>query len=137
MQVIVEGWRFIDRSSCVANQFQLLEMLDRPEGEIFHRDLPYIDPDWQTTTSLFDRPTDIVDRCIGIVQTINSQQPTANSQQSTTNSQQSTVNSQQSTSPDGATGIDMKHYCTAFPALPQISLPMSPSECLTLGTLQH
>ena len=58
MQVIVEGWRFLDRSSCVANQFQLLEMLDRPEGEIFHRDLPYIDPDWQRTTSLFDRPTE-------------------------------------------------------------------------------
>jgi len=58
LQIIVEGWRFLDRSSCVANQFQLLEMLDRPEGEIFHRDLPYIDPDWQRTTSLFDRPTE-------------------------------------------------------------------------------
>ena len=58
MQVIVEGWRFLDRSYGVANQFQLLEMLDRPEGEIFHRALPYIDPDWQTTTSLFDRPTE-------------------------------------------------------------------------------
>lgn len=56
MQIIVEGWRFTYHSYSVVNQFQMLEMLDRPEVELFHRDLPYIDPAWQTKTSLFDRP---------------------------------------------------------------------------------
>jgi glycosyltransferase involved in cell wall biosynthesis len=56
LQIIVEGWRFIYHSYCVANQFQLLEMLSRPEIEIFHRDRPYVDPAWETKTSLFDRP---------------------------------------------------------------------------------
>ncbi|MEG3841097.1 glycosyltransferase family 4 protein [Microcoleus sp. herbarium14] len=60
MQIIVEGWRFIYHSYCVANQFQLLEMLDRPPGqiELFHRDMPYVDPAWETKISLFDRPND-------------------------------------------------------------------------------
>ena len=56
MQIIVEGWRFTYHSYSVVNQFQMLEMLDRPEVELFHRDLPYVDPAWQTKTSLFDRP---------------------------------------------------------------------------------
>jgi len=42
LQIIVEGWRFIYHSYCVANQFQLLEMLvkrsypvgNRPRGQI-------------------------------------------------------------------------------------------------------
>lgn len=64
MQIIVEGWRFIYHSYCVANQFQLLEMLDRPELQLFHRDMPYIDPAWQTQSSLFDRPTETLLRNI-------------------------------------------------------------------------
>lgn len=39
-------------------------MLSRPEIEIFHRDRPYVDPAWQTTTSLFDRPTETLLRNI-------------------------------------------------------------------------
>jgi glycosyltransferase involved in cell wall biosynthesis len=64
LQVIVEGWRFIYHSYCVANQFQLLEMLARPEVHLFHRDMPYIDPAWQTKTSLFDIPTETLLRSI-------------------------------------------------------------------------
>lgn len=66
MQIIVEGWRFIYHSYCVANQFQLLEMLDRPRGqiELFHRDMPYIDPAWKTKISLFDRPNETLLRSI-------------------------------------------------------------------------
>ena len=66
MQIIVEGWRFIYHSYCVANQFQLLEMLDRPRGqiELFHRDMPYVDPAWETKVSLFDRPNDRLLRSI-------------------------------------------------------------------------
>lgn len=66
MQIIVEGWRFIYHSYCVANQFQLLEMLSRPEVQLFHRDMPYIDPAWQTKTSLFDRSTEKLLRDIKI-----------------------------------------------------------------------
>lgn len=66
MQIIVEGWRFIYHSYCVANQFQLLEMLDRPRGqiELFHRDMPYIDAAWETKFSLFDRPNETLLRSI-------------------------------------------------------------------------
>jgi glycosyltransferase involved in cell wall biosynthesis len=56
LRIIIEGWRLSYHSYSIANQFQMLEMLDRPEIELFHRDIPYIDPAWQTTTSLFDRP---------------------------------------------------------------------------------
>ncbi|XZO00133.1 MAG: hypothetical protein ACM65L_16500 [Microcoleus sp.] len=55
LKIIVEGWRFTYHSYSVVNQFQMLEMLDRPEVELLHRDMPYIDPASQTT-SLFDRP---------------------------------------------------------------------------------
>lgn len=55
LQIIVEGWRFTYHSYSVVNQFQMLEMLDRPEIQLFHRDLPHLDPASQTT-SLFDRP---------------------------------------------------------------------------------
>ncbi|MEG3897094.1 MULTISPECIES: glycosyltransferase family 4 protein [unclassified Microcoleus] len=66
MQIIVEGWRFIYHSYCVANQFQLLEMLARPREqiELFHRDMPYIDPAWKTKISLFDRPNETLLRSI-------------------------------------------------------------------------
>ncbi|WP_445240967.1 hypothetical protein [Microcoleus vaginatus] len=66
MQIIVEGWRFIYHSYCVANQFQLLEMLDRPRSqiELFHRDMPYIDAAWETKISLFDRPNETLLRSI-------------------------------------------------------------------------
>ncbi|MEG4057646.1 MULTISPECIES: glycosyltransferase family 4 protein [unclassified Microcoleus] len=68
MQIIVEGWRFIYHSYCVANQFQLLEMLARPRGqiELFHRDMPYIDAAWETKISLFDRPNETLLRSIKI-----------------------------------------------------------------------
>ncbi|MEG3851069.1 glycosyltransferase family 4 protein [Microcoleus sp. herbarium19] len=70
MKIIVEGWRFIYHSYCVANQFQLLEMLvgvsHRPRGqiELFHRDMPYVDSAWETKVSLFDRPNDALLRSI-------------------------------------------------------------------------
>ncbi|MBE9187660.1 glycosyltransferase family 4 protein [Microcoleus sp. LEGE 07076] len=66
MQIIVEGWRFIYHSYCVANQFQLLEMLTRPRGniEVFHRDMPYVDRAWETKISLFDRPNEKLLRSI-------------------------------------------------------------------------
>lgn len=57
MRIIVEGWRFIFHSYCIANQFQLLEMLKRSDLELFHRDMPYIDKAWKTPASLSEPTT--------------------------------------------------------------------------------
>jgi glycosyltransferase involved in cell wall biosynthesis len=42
----VEGWRKINHSYAVVNQFQLLELLKRPELTLSHLDLPYLHPHW-------------------------------------------------------------------------------------------
>jgi len=60
MRIIVEGWRFLCHSYSVVNQFQLLEMLKRPDLEVFHRDMPYIDAAWKTEISDRDRATQIL-----------------------------------------------------------------------------
>ncbi|MDF0557085.1 glycosyltransferase family 4 protein [Kamptonema sp. UHCC 0994] len=57
MRIIVEGWRFLCHSYSVVNQFQMMEMLKRPDLELFHRDMPYIDENWKTEVSDRDRTT--------------------------------------------------------------------------------
>jgi glycosyltransferase involved in cell wall biosynthesis len=54
MRIIVEGWRFLPHSYAIVNQFQLLEMLKYPNLEIFHKDIPYLDENWQPATGLLD-----------------------------------------------------------------------------------
>jgi glycosyltransferase involved in cell wall biosynthesis len=54
MRIIVEGWRFLPHSYAIANQFQLLEMLKYPNLEIFHKDIPYLDENWQPVAGLLD-----------------------------------------------------------------------------------
>ncbi|USR91576.1 glycosyltransferase [Phormidium yuhuli AB48] len=51
MRLIVEGWRFISQSYAVVNQFQLLELLNRPDVQLYHREMPYL-LDWQAATGL-------------------------------------------------------------------------------------
>jgi glycosyltransferase involved in cell wall biosynthesis len=53
-KIVVEGWRNITHSYAMVNQFQLLEMCDRPEVEIFHRDIPYLRSHWQPVADLFE-----------------------------------------------------------------------------------
>lgn len=53
MRIIVEGWRFVPHSFAIANQFQLLELLGRPQLELFHRDMPYFDSEWKPQPGLF------------------------------------------------------------------------------------
>ncbi|MCL2932559.1 MAG: glycosyltransferase [Trichodesmium sp. MAG_R03] len=53
MRIIIEGWRFLPHSYAIANQFQLLEMLKRPQLEVYHQDMPYISTSWQPITGLF------------------------------------------------------------------------------------
>jgi glycosyltransferase involved in cell wall biosynthesis len=54
VRIIVEGWRFLPHSYAIFNQFQCLEMLKRPEVELFHKDSRYFREDWQPVTGLFD-----------------------------------------------------------------------------------
>ncbi|WP_159788959.1 glycosyltransferase [Sodalinema gerasimenkoae] len=53
MKLVVEGWRFVHHSFAVANQHQLLEFLRRPQIQVFHRELPYLDHTWQPQAGLF------------------------------------------------------------------------------------
>ncbi len=53
MHIIIEGWRFLPHSYAIANQFQLLEMLNRAYLKIYHQDIPYISKSWQPVTGLF------------------------------------------------------------------------------------
>ncbi|NJK27312.1 MAG: hypothetical protein HC925_00230 [Coleofasciculaceae cyanobacterium SM2_3_26] len=52
MRLIVEGWRAIPHSYAVINQFQLLDMIQRPDLQVFHRDMPYITQDWKPVRGL-------------------------------------------------------------------------------------
>jgi glycosyltransferase involved in cell wall biosynthesis len=42
MRLVVEGWRFVPHSYAIVNQFQLLEMLQRSDLELYHTDAPYL-----------------------------------------------------------------------------------------------
>jgi glycosyltransferase involved in cell wall biosynthesis len=44
--ILIEGWRGINHSYALVNQFQLLELRKRPELALFHRDLPFYRPEW-------------------------------------------------------------------------------------------
>ena len=44
--LLIEGWRGINHSYCMVNQFQLLELIKDPELEIKHRDLDFNGRDW-------------------------------------------------------------------------------------------
>ncbi len=52
MRIIVEGWRFLPHSYSLINQFLLLELLDRPQIQLFHRDMPYVTDNWQPVSGL-------------------------------------------------------------------------------------
>ena len=54
MKLIIEGWRFLPFSYAIVNQFQLLEFLQRPNIELFHREMPYLS-DWTPKTGLLPK----------------------------------------------------------------------------------
>lgn len=41
MRLLIEGWRGINHSFALVNQFQILALLDCPGVELFHRDIPF------------------------------------------------------------------------------------------------
>ncbi|MGD1714463.1 glycosyltransferase [Dapis sp. BLCC M172] len=64
MHIIIEGWRFLPHSYAIVNQFQLLEMLKRPQLQIYHQDMPYISKSWQPVTGLLPQNAEIALRNI-------------------------------------------------------------------------
>jgi glycosyltransferase involved in cell wall biosynthesis len=50
--LVVEGWRFVPHSYAVVNQFQLLALDQMPGLRLYHRDLPFFGPHWQTLSGL-------------------------------------------------------------------------------------
>ncbi len=59
MQIIVEGWRFLPHSYAIVNQFQCLELMQRPDITLFHRDAPYYSPHWQPVKGLLPAETEV------------------------------------------------------------------------------
>jgi glycosyltransferase involved in cell wall biosynthesis len=50
-RLLVEGWRGVNHSYALLNQYQLLEMLQRPDWKVFHRDLPFAFAHWNRQTN--------------------------------------------------------------------------------------
>jgi glycosyltransferase involved in cell wall biosynthesis len=50
--ILVSGWRSIPHSYAVTNQFQCLELLRRPQVQLFFEDTPYYRPEWKATSGL-------------------------------------------------------------------------------------
>ena len=63
-RLIVEGWRFIPHSYAIANQFQCLEMLKRKDLMLYHRDLPFFNPNWTPVNDLFSEDAELKLRTI-------------------------------------------------------------------------
>lgn len=48
--ILVQGWRGISHSYAMVNQYQLLELMKRPDVTLFHDDLPFYHDDWSPKT---------------------------------------------------------------------------------------
>src|SRR6185437_6445205 len=44
MRLIIEGWRFVPDSYGIGDQFLCMELLRRPNVQLFHRDIPFVNP---------------------------------------------------------------------------------------------
>ena len=54
IHVSVEGWRDIQHSYAVVNQFQLLELIKRPDVRVSVVDMPFYRSWWRKTSGLFN-----------------------------------------------------------------------------------
>jgi glycosyltransferase involved in cell wall biosynthesis len=59
--ICVEGWRGINHSYSLVNDWQLLELLRRPVS-LWHRDMPFFDPKWNTMVNCSGLPEDLAER---------------------------------------------------------------------------
>jgi glycosyltransferase involved in cell wall biosynthesis len=58
LRVLIQGWRFLPHSYAMVNQFQCLEMLRRPQLQLWHEDVPYFIPRWRAMRGLFDQESE-------------------------------------------------------------------------------
>jgi hypothetical protein len=49
--LLVRGWRDINHSYSLVNQFQLIEMLKDETLHVLHQDLPYVMPSWSAASN--------------------------------------------------------------------------------------
>ena len=45
-KILIEGWRYINQSYALVNQFQIQELIKYKNLEIYFFDVPYINPNW-------------------------------------------------------------------------------------------
>ncbi|MBD2771524.1 glycosyltransferase [Iningainema tapete] len=57
--IVIQGWRFLPHSYSIINQFQCLELLKRPSVQIFHEDVPFFQPTWQSINGLFAQAAEV------------------------------------------------------------------------------
>ncbi len=48
----VQGWRSIPHSYALINSYQLLELVNYPQLDVYHQDMPYVTNDWKATSGL-------------------------------------------------------------------------------------
>jgi glycosyltransferase involved in cell wall biosynthesis len=53
-KLLIEGWRGINHSFALINQYQLLCLATTPELIVYHKDAPFFKADWQGTNCGFD-----------------------------------------------------------------------------------
>lgn len=66
IEVLVEGWRGINHSYAMVNQYQLLELLKYREFSLSHLDVPFAKPGWNTTQNNPGFSADAMQRIGGI-----------------------------------------------------------------------
>jgi glycosyltransferase involved in cell wall biosynthesis len=63
--ILIEGWRGINHSYAMVNQYQLLELVRQPGLAVYHRDCAFASPRWSTQTNGPQFPPDmqaVIDR---------------------------------------------------------------------------
>jgi glycosyltransferase involved in cell wall biosynthesis len=65
MRILIRGWRFLPHSYAMVNQFQLLEMLERPELTVYHEDAVPYGEHWTAQPGLFAADAESALRGIG------------------------------------------------------------------------
>jgi glycosyltransferase involved in cell wall biosynthesis len=60
--LLVHGWRGINHSFSLVNQFQISHLADQPALRVFHEDAPYLLPSWSAAESGSDFPADIANK---------------------------------------------------------------------------
>lgn len=50
-KILIEGWRGINHSYAMVNQYQLCEFAKMPDLQLYHRDVPFLNPAWNAVAN--------------------------------------------------------------------------------------